>query len=169
MVAWRLLRVDGGSEVEVGEKRDRHDDALTVTRPAVEVGILPGGGVDLLKAPLVLSTNTLGRSTSPPMLTPNPCPQRTPIKKWGVSIIHRVPTDPVRTIRGRNPSLSSGPSVAQYGAPDKFAWGCNSQNRDTSILIAGIIRPVKGGWDCAGPFWVWELIDYGRGVRCWHA
>ena len=39
MVAWRLLRVDGGSEVEVGEKRDRHDDALTVTHPAVEVGI----------------------------------------------------------------------------------------------------------------------------------
>ena len=74
MVAWRLLRVDGGSEVEVGEKRDRHDDALTVTRPAVEVGILPGGGVDLLKAPLVLSTNTPGTFNLPTNADAEPVP-----------------------------------------------------------------------------------------------
>ena len=106
---------------------DRHDDALNATPAAVEDGILSGGGVALLKASLVLSINTPGTSNLPPMLTPNPYPQRTLINKWGVSIIHRVLTHPARTIlnmRGKNPWT---PSLAHYGAPDKFAWECNAE------------------------------------------
>jgi chaperonin GroEL len=44
-----VIKVGGNSEVEVGEKKDRYDDALNATRAAVEEGIVPGGGVALLK------------------------------------------------------------------------------------------------------------------------
>ncbi|KAG6372781.1 GroEL-like apical domain-containing protein [Boletus reticuloceps] len=60
-----VIKIGGSSEVEVGEKKDRYDDALNATRAAVEEGILPGGGVALLKASLALATNTPG-STNPP-------------------------------------------------------------------------------------------------------
>ena len=49
-----VIKVGGSSEVEVGEKKDRYDDALNATRAAVEEGILPGGGIALLKASLSL-------------------------------------------------------------------------------------------------------------------
>lgn len=45
-----VVKVGGSSEVEVGEKKDRYDDALNATRAAVELGILPGGGVALARA-----------------------------------------------------------------------------------------------------------------------
>lgn len=45
-----LLKVGGSSEVEVNEKKDRVTDALCATRAAVEEGIVPGGGVALLRA-----------------------------------------------------------------------------------------------------------------------
>jgi chaperonin GroEL len=44
------MRVGGSTEVEVKEKKDRVDDALHATRAAVEEGVLPGGGVALLRA-----------------------------------------------------------------------------------------------------------------------
>lgn len=50
-----VIRVGGSSEVEVGEKKDRYDDALNATRAAVEEGVLPGGGVALVKASLALN------------------------------------------------------------------------------------------------------------------
>jgi len=43
-----VIKVGGSSEVEVGEKKDRYDDALNATRAAVEEGIVPGGGIALL-------------------------------------------------------------------------------------------------------------------------
>ena len=49
-----LLQVGGSSEVEVNEKKDRVNDALNATRAAVEEGIVPGGGVALLRALPVL-------------------------------------------------------------------------------------------------------------------
>jgi len=44
-----LLQVGGSSEVEVNEKKDRYTDALNATRAAVEEGIVPGGGVALIR------------------------------------------------------------------------------------------------------------------------
>ena len=49
-----VIKVGGSSEVEVGEKKDRYDDALNATRAAVEEGILPGGGTALIKASRIL-------------------------------------------------------------------------------------------------------------------
>ncbi|RWQ43102.1 TCP-1/cpn60 chaperonin family protein, partial [Mesorhizobium sp.] len=47
-----VIRVGGATEIEVKEKKDRVDDALNATRAAVEEGIVPGGGVALLRASL---------------------------------------------------------------------------------------------------------------------
>ncbi len=52
-----VLKVGGGSEVEVNEKKDRITDALNATRAAVEEGIVPGGGVALLRCLKVLDDN----------------------------------------------------------------------------------------------------------------
>ena len=52
-----VLKVGGGSEVEVNEKKDRITDALNATRAAVEEGIVPGGGVALLRCLKVLESN----------------------------------------------------------------------------------------------------------------
>ena len=51
-----VLRIGGASEVEVGEKRDRVEDALNATRAAIEQGIVPGGGVALLRCLDALNT-----------------------------------------------------------------------------------------------------------------
>jgi chaperonin GroEL len=51
-----VIKVGGSSEVEVGEKKDRYEDALNATYAVVEEGILPGGGVALLNASLQLAT-----------------------------------------------------------------------------------------------------------------
>ena len=61
-----VIKVGGSSEVEVGEKnlKDQYEDALNATRAAVEEGILPGGGVALLKASLQLATNSPGNSST---------------------------------------------------------------------------------------------------------
>ena len=50
-----LLKVGGSSEVEVGEKKDRVVDALNATRAAVEEGVVPGGGVALLRCHPIVS------------------------------------------------------------------------------------------------------------------
>ena len=50
-----MIRVGGATEVEVKEKKDRVDDALNATRAAVEEGIVPGGGVALLRAKIAVS------------------------------------------------------------------------------------------------------------------
>jgi len=66
--------VGGSSKVEVGEKKDRYDDALNATRAAIEDSILPGGGVALLKASLVLTSSAPGaaNSSSTPTTPTNP-------------------------------------------------------------------------------------------------
>ena len=53
-----MIRVGGATETEVKEKKDRIDDALNATRAAVEEGIVPGGGVALLRARAVLTSLT---------------------------------------------------------------------------------------------------------------
>lgn len=53
-----VIKVAGSSEVEVGEKKDLYDDVLNATRMAVEEGILPGGGMALLKASLTLPVSS---------------------------------------------------------------------------------------------------------------
>ena len=57
-----VLKIGGASEVEVGEKKDRVDDAVEATRAAVEEGIVPGGGTALLYSSLGLKENVKVRA-----------------------------------------------------------------------------------------------------------
>ncbi|KAI9507663.1 chaperonin GroL [Russula earlei] len=147
-----VIKVGGSSEVEVGEKKDRYDDALNATRAAVEEGILPGGGVALLKASLALVSSAPGAvNTSSASSTPNP--DAKPIQTanfdqdLGVSIIRRALTRPTRTIldnAGEESSVIVGTLSSQYGAPEKFAWGYDaSKGEYVDMIKAGIVDPLK--------------------------
>jgi chaperonin GroEL len=142
-----VIKVGGSSEVEVGEKKDRYDDALNATRAAVEEGILPGGGVALLKASLSLSTNSPGTSNLPTNADAKPVPTTNFDQDLGVSIIRRALTHPARTIlhnAGEESSVIVGTLLSQYGAPDKFAWGYDAQKGEYIDMIkAGIVDPLK--------------------------
>src|SRR5690606_39146129 len=77
-----VIRVGGSTEIEVKERKDRVDDALNATRAAVEEGIVPGGGVALLKASSALD-NVVGDNDD---------------QKAGIAIIRRALQAPIRQI-----------------------------------------------------------------------
>jgi chaperonin GroEL len=145
-----VIKVGGSSEVEVGEKKDRYEDALNATRAAVEEGILPGGGVALLKASLLLATNSPGSSStasSPVSPDAKPIPTVNFDQELGVAIIRRALTAPARAIldnAGEEASVIVGTLLKQYGATDKFAWGYDaSKGEYVDMIKAGIVDPLK--------------------------
>jgi chaperonin GroEL len=142
-----VIKVGGSSEVEVGEKKDRYDDALNATRAAIEEGILPGGGVALLKASLSLSTNSPGTSNLPTNTDAKPVPTANFDQDLGVSIIRHALTHPARMIlhnAGEESSVIVGSLLSQYGAPDKFAWGYDAQKGEyVDMIKAGIVDLLK--------------------------
>ncbi|KAJ7621819.1 chaperonin Cpn60/TCP-1 family [Mycena rosella] len=145
-----VIKVGGASEVEVGEKKDRYDDALNATRAAVAEGILPGGGVALLKASLLLATSSPGAASS----TSSPVsPDAVPIvtanfdQELGVAIVRRALTAPARAIlanAGEEASVIVGTLLGQYGGADKFGWGYDaSKGEYVDMVKAGIVDPLK--------------------------
>ncbi|CCE93790.1 chaperone ATPase HSP60 TDEL_0G04230 [Torulaspora delbrueckii] len=124
-----VIRVGGASEVEVGEKKDRYDDALNATRAAVEEGILPGGGTALAKATRVLDEVKVDNFD----------------QKLGVDIIRKAISRPARQIienAGEEGSVIVGKMVDEYGSD--FAKGYDSSKSEfTDMLAAGIIDPFK--------------------------
>ncbi|KAJ8521656.1 hypothetical protein ONZ45_g1681 [Pleurotus djamor] len=144
-----VIKVGGSSEVEVGEKKDRYDDALNATRAAVEEGILPGGGVALLKASLMLATSSPGSTStsSPTSPSAQPIPTSNFDQDLGVAIIRRAITNPARTIlknAGEESSVIVGTLLSQYGAEDKFTWGYDAAKGEyVDMIKAGIVDPLK--------------------------
>ncbi|KAF8961721.1 chaperonin Cpn60/TCP-1 family [Flammula alnicola] len=146
-----VIKVGGASEVEVGEKKDRYDDALNATRAAVEEGILPGGGVALLKASLQLATNSpgsgAGSTSSPVSNDAKPIHTSNFDQELGVAIIRRAMTTPARAIlnnAGEEASVIVGTLLKQYGAEDKFAWGYDAAKGEyVDMIKAGIVDPLK--------------------------
>jgi chaperonin GroEL len=148
-----VIKVGGSSEVEVGEKKDRYDDALNATRAAVEEGILPGGGVALLKASLALTSSTPGAANTSLSSNTPANPDVKPIQTanfdqdLGVSIIRRALQRPTRTIlnnAGEESSVIVGALSSQYGTPEKFAWGYDASKGEYCDMIkAGIVDPLK--------------------------
>lgn len=124
-----VIKVGGASEVEVGEKKDRYDDALNATRAAVQDGILPGGGTALLKASLTLDDVKVENFD----------------QQLGVNIIKSAITKPARKIienSGKEGSVIVGKVLDQYGA--EFNIGYDSAKGEyTDLLKAGIIDPFK--------------------------
>ena len=122
-----MIRVGGSTEVEVKERKDRVDDALHATRAAVEEGIVPGGGVALARAGLVLAK-----------LNPVNGDQ-----KFGIEIVRRAVQAPLRQIAenaGEDGAVISGKVLENAD----YAWGFDAQTGEhKDLLVAGIIDPTK--------------------------
>ncbi|MCC0001582.1 MAG: chaperonin GroEL [Methylobacteriaceae bacterium] len=122
-----VIRVGGASEIEVKEKKDRVDDSLNATRAAVEEGILPGGGVALLRA--VKALDGVGGSN--------------PDQKTGVDIVRRALTAPARQIVD-NAGGDGAVVVGKLVEAKDYAYGYDAQNGDYADMVkAGIIDPTK--------------------------
>jgi len=122
-----VIRVGGSTEVEVKEKKDRVDDALHATRAAVEEGILPGGGVALLRAVKALEgLETANRD-----------------QRVGVDIIRRAIEAPVRQI-AENAGAEGSVVVGKLREQTGFSFGWNAQTGEYGDLYGqGVIDPVK--------------------------
>ncbi len=122
-----VIRVGGSTEVEVKERKDRVDDALHATRAAVEEGIVPGGGVALARASLVLA-----------LLNPENQDQ-----KFGIEIVRKAVQTPLRQIAenaGEDGAVIGG-KVLENSA---YAFGFDAQTGEyKDLIVAGIIDPTK--------------------------
>jgi chaperonin GroEL len=122
-----VIRVGGATEVEVKERKDRVDDALHATRAAVEEGILPGGGVALLRSLKALEV----------VNTSNPD------QKAGIDIVRRAIQVPARQIvqnAGEDGSLVVG-KLLESG---DYNWGFNAATGEYQDMVrAGVIDPAK--------------------------
>jgi chaperonin GroEL len=122
-----VLRVGGATEVEVKERKDRVDDALHATRAAVEEGILPGGGVALLRAVKALDK-----------LKPANDDQ-----KAGIEIVRRALTVPTRQIAA-NAGDDGSLIVGKLLESGNYNWGYNAATGQYEDLVkAGVIDPAK--------------------------
>jgi len=124
-----VIKVGGSSEVEVGEKKDRYDDALNATRAAVEEGIVPGGGTALLKASLQLTDIKVDNFD----------------QQLGVSIIRSAITRPARTIvenAGEEGSVVVGTLLDKYASQFNYGYDA-SVGEYCDMIEKGILDPVK--------------------------
>ncbi|MDF0664017.1 MULTISPECIES: chaperonin GroEL [unclassified Rhizobium] len=122
-----VIRVGGSTEVEVKEKKDRVDDALHATRAAVEEGILPGGGVALLRA--VKALDNLDAANQD--------------QKVGIEIVRRAIESPVRQI-AENAGAEGSVIVGKLREKADFSYGWNAQTGQYGDLYAqGVIDPAK--------------------------
>jgi chaperonin GroEL len=122
-----VLRVGGATEIEVKERKDRVDDAMHATRAAVEEGILPGGGVALLRSIKVLEKIKVQNDD-----------QRT-----GVEIVKKAISWPARQIAlnaGEDGSIIIGKILEK----DTYAYGYDAQSGEyVNMMSKGIIDPTK--------------------------
>ncbi len=122
-----VIRVGGATEVEVKEKKDRVDDALNATRAAVEEGIVPGGGVALLRA-----KKAVGKLTS-----------ENPDVQAGINIVMKAIEAPVRQI-AENSGVEGSIVVGRIMESKSETFGFDAQNEDyVDMVEKGIIDPVK--------------------------
>jgi chaperonin GroEL len=122
-----VIRVGGATEVEVKERKDRVDDAMHATRAAVEEGILPGGGVALLRAVEALKRVKAANDD----------------QKHGIEIVKKAITWPARQI-----AINSGEDgsivVGKILENDTYAYGFDAQTSEFGNLVTkGIIDPTK--------------------------
>jgi chaperonin GroEL len=122
-----VIRVGGSTEIEVKEKKDRVDDALHATRAAVEEGILPGGGVALLRAIKTLDNVQTSNAD----------------QRVGVDIVRRAIEAPVRQI-AENAGAEGSIIVGKLRENSEFSYGWNAQTNEFGDLYSmGVIDPAK--------------------------
>ncbi len=122
-----VIRVGGATEVEVKERKDRVDDAMHATRAAVEEGILPGGGVALLRATEALKKVRTHNED----------------QKHGVDIVRKALSWPARQIvinAGEDGSVIVGKILEK----DQYGYGFDAQSGEyVDMVKKGIIDPTK--------------------------
>ena len=122
-----VIKVGGATEVEVKERKDRVDDALHATRAAVEEGIVPGGGVALLRAIKALDTLKCDNDD----------------QKVGITIVRKalqVPARQIFTNSGEDGSVIVGKILENAN----YSYGYNAQSHTYGDLIAeGVVDPAK--------------------------
>ena len=122
-----MIRVGGATEIEVKERKDRVDDAMHATRAAVEEGILPGGGVALLRATEALKKVKTANDD----------------QKTGVDIVRKAIQTPARQI-AINAGEDGSVIVGKILEKDQYAYGFDSQTGEYVNLVSkGIIDPTK--------------------------
>src|SRR3954451_16970374 len=122
-----VIRVGGSTEVEVKERKDRVDDGLHATRAAVEEGIVPGGGVALARASLILAQVTAENDD----------------QRFGMEVVRKAVLTPLRQIAenaGEDGAVVSGRVLDR----EEYNWGFDAQTGEFKDLVtAGIIDPTK--------------------------
>jgi chaperonin GroEL len=122
-----VIRVGGSTEVEVKEKKDRVDDALHATRAAVEEGIVPGGGIALLRAKTALGKLTNDNAEV----------------QAGINIVLRALEAPIRQI-AENAGAEGAIVVGKVLENKSETYGFDAQTEEyVDMLSAGIVDPAK--------------------------
>jgi chaperonin GroEL len=122
-----VIRVGGSTEVEVKERKDRVDDAMHATRAAVEEGIVPGGGIALARASLILAKLKADNDD----------------QRFGIEIVRKAVQTPLRQIvenAGEDGAVIAGKVLDK----DDYNWGFDAQTGEFKDLVkSGIIDPTK--------------------------
>ncbi|NPA54455.1 MAG: chaperonin GroEL [Aquificae bacterium] len=122
-----IIKVGAATEAELKEKKDRVDDAVHATKAAVEEGIVPGGGVALLRASKSLCD----------------IKEENPDKKWGIDIIHKACEVPLKQI-ANNAGFEGSVVIEKVKANDNPNYGFNAATGEyVDMFEAGIIDPTK--------------------------
>src|SRR3954469_12530224 len=122
-----IIRVGGSTEVEVKERKDRVDDGLHATRAAVEEGIVPGGGVALARASLILGQLNAQNED----------------QKFGIEIVRKALQTPLRTI-AENAGEDGAVIAGKVLESQDYKLGFDAQSGEFKDLVgAGIIDPTK--------------------------
>jgi chaperonin GroEL len=122
-----VIRVGGATEIEVKERKDRVDDAMHATRAAVEEGILPGGGIALLRASEVLKKVRTHNDD----------------QKTGVEIVRKAISTPARQI-ALNAGEDGSVVVGKILEKDQYNYGFDAQSGEyVNMMSKGIIDPTK--------------------------
>jgi chaperonin GroEL len=122
-----VIKVGGATEMEVRERKDRVDDALNATRAAVEEGILPGGGVALIRSQKVLDKINTANDD----------------QKVGVNIVRRALQSPARQI-AENAGEDGAVVVGKIVDKDDYSFGYNAATGEYGNLVKqGVIDPAK--------------------------
>ena len=122
-----MIRVGGSTEVEVKERKDRVEDAMHATKAAVEEGIVPGGGVALLRAKAAVGK----------LKAENPDVQA------GINIVLRALEAPIRQIAD-NSGVEGSIVIGKINDSKSAAFGFDAQTEQyVDMLQAGIVDPAK--------------------------
>ena len=122
-----VIRVGGATEMEVKERKDRVEDAMHATRAAVEEGIVPGGGVALARASVLLTRLKAENDD----------------QTFGIEVVRKAIQMPMRQI-AENAGEDGAVIAARILGRDEYDWGFDAQTGEFKNLVqAGIIDPTK--------------------------